>query len=185
MIERVGEQVRAVVTAQPRAPREIALGPLLMTIFRASDARTLLVFGILLGGLSIAMGIIAPGDWAAKAILIGGGCILLLACVGAPVVLGLRAQDAARRGLLLDAEITKLERSGPGDNSTIASLSTGMTRGRRRVPHPLGTFEADFEIDADWGGRLRRGGTMLVLAHPTKQKVLFDVGPAEDGGGRR
>jgi hypothetical protein len=174
-----------IVARQPNPPRTVSIRSLLATSYGSSDARTMVVFGFLLGGLSCGLGVFIPGDWAVKAILLGGGGVVLLMCWGAPALLAWRAHRAATTGLLVSAEVTQLARTGAGDGSTVASMSSGMTRGKRRVPHPSGPFETDYEIDAAWARALRKGGQMLVLVHPTKQKVLFDVGPVEAASGSR
>jgi hypothetical protein len=148
--------------------------------YRSSDVRAIAVFGVLLGGGSLLLGAIVPDDWAVKAVMFISGTVLLMMCFGAPALLVRRAHRALTQGLLVRAEITRLARTGAGDRSTVTSMSSGMTRGRRRVSHPAGAFETDYEIDAAWARALRRCGEMRVLVHPTKQKVLFDVGPAAD-----
>jgi len=72
-----------------------------------------------------------------------------------------------------------VEWSGPGDASTLDSFESGIAHGRRRILHPTGPFESEFETDSVWSGQLRAGSIMLVLVDRDRRKVLFDLGPAD------
>lgn len=167
---------RDVVSAQPDPPRRVGLRHLLRTAYGTSAARWVVGVGGVLGGFVVVVGIIATGEliWRVVLILISG--TLLLASVGAPAMLALRARRALSRGVRTSATVTEVSWSAPGDRSTIDSLTHGMARGRRRVEHPSGPFTNAFETDASWARDLRPGSVMLLLVDPAEPRVLFDLG---------
>lgn len=82
-------------------------------------------------------------------------------------------------GVLGEARILEVRSGEVGARPGPGPVDSGYARGQWSVRVGARHFHGDFDTDADWVDRLRRDVRLRVLAHPTKPKVFFALGPVE------
>lgn len=164
------------VSTQQRPPRQFPLSIITHALF----ARDVLLVGLFgLSGVLAGVGnILRPAtDPTPKYIVAGlafffGGILFLI-----PFLSARTWYVALRRGRLATARVIELKGQGRGATGTFRSFEGGSATGTWTVALPDTTFTDAFSVDSAWAANLHIGSQVRVLVHPTRNRVLVELGP--------
>jgi hypothetical protein len=149
-----------------------------MRSYWSRSGRIITLVGLLLGVPSVFAAYIATGSIFEKVLLMAITVGITTVILAAAWVRGWRTCEALRYGQVARGQVLKSTWLGPGIRPpTIDAQTSGIARGTWRIQHPLGGFEATFESDAPWASKLVPGTAVRTVVHPTRRKVLLDLGP--------
>lgn len=165
--------VRALVAAQPAAPRPVKSFRFLLLVYPGVRLRIISLVALFAGLFAITFfqSGSTVGIWLLRIFYISGASFFVLV----PAWQGLTVARRVRLGLPATAGVheTKIE--------TIEWPRRGRLRvhGRRTVHHPtLGDFREDFGIVAPWVADITMSSTLAVLVAPDEPKTWLTLGPA-------
>jgi hypothetical protein len=156
---------------QPNRPRTIDSWRVLRLVYRWRLA----IEGSVLGLVVVAITLLALATLSSTHRTTAALAINVFALDGglgftvAPSIYALALAHALRIGILSEAEV-------------VAARPDAESAGETEllVPHPKGAFRKEFNPKRVWvvEGRATVGSKVLTLVHPSKQRVLVEIGPA-------
>jgi hypothetical protein len=174
---RIDEVARALVEDSPDPPRPTSLARLVRVSYGSTAGKAIVGVALLLGLPLAAIELWAAREDAGHLAVAVCAVVFALLLLVVPMLPARRAERALRFGVRATAEVTAVRYRPRGDRTTVDSISHGFASGRWRVAHPLSPFDAKFETDAPWSGRLDVGTKVSLLVDPLQPVVLLQLGP--------
>ena len=163
----------------------MAMGTLLRATYGSTAGKSMVGVALLLGVPVTAIGLMLAADDVGGLGIALFGVLFTIFFLVVPALPARRAARALERGVRVVAEVLAVAVSQPGSRNTIDSIKNGFASGSWRVMHPMGSFEANFETDAEWATQLHVGSKVLLLADPDRQRIEVKLGPVEGGSSIR
>lgn len=167
---------RILVREQPSTPRRYTLAILRHIVFHPI-AITGFFFGCAALWASITL-FVPPQINLVRFVFFGIIPIIFgIIMVCGPLIGAWNYHYALRHGHLAVARVTELDLQGAGASfETFQGATYGSARGQWVVRGPRETFTVPFRIERPWATQLRVGSSVPVLVHPTKPRVLLELG---------
>lgn len=176
------DYARDTVASQPDPPRRVPLWSLLARSYRSRGGAIAVGVAVLLGAPMIfASYLLVVGPLWQRLALAIFSTLFTFVFASIPALRGLHLRSALRYGIRVEGEIVAAHWAAPEFwPETVDAATHGIARGTRRVQHPTGVFEDSFISDSAWASKLTPGTRVKLLAHPSRQRVLVDLGPSPE-----
>ena len=177
------EYAADIIGADSVPPRHTPLRRIAAHSYSSKAARWLVGVGLVLGVPTaiffLVVDVVDGEQWLRVGLVVFAIAFTVL-LAGAPAIGALRLWSALRSGIVVDGEVVSARWDPPSLRpATIDAADHGFAEGRRRVFHPVGSFEQSFESDSRWARDLTPGTTVRLLADSRAARVRFDLGPSE------